>query len=403
MIGDPWAGILRFVLVTGGAALAGYLAVRFLFVLLRARGLLREALDPRAEEPAPEAGDAEVPEPDAQPLTGPVTFDQAVLRHCARPLAWLVPVLAVRLALPAALPPGLARARLDHLLALLAVGAVAWLLVRLVRAAEEVARSRFPVHVRDNLRARRVHTQIEIVRKVLVVIIFVVTAAAVLMTFERFRQIGTGLLASAGLAGLIIGLAAQKTLGNLLAGIQIALTQPIRLDDVVIVEGEWGWIEEITLTYVVVRIWDQRRLVLPIAWFIENPFQNWTRTTAEILGTVFIYADYTVPVGEVRAELERLLEESEYWDGRVRRLHVTEAGRQCVELRCLMSAKDSGTAWELRCEIREKLLDWFRRTHPGALPRVRAELDRLPEGERAGALGPSAAGRGGPDRTADSG
>jgi hypothetical protein len=153
-------------------------------------------------------------------------------------------------------------------------------------------------------------------------------------------------------------------------------------------EGEWGWIEEITLTYVVVRIWDLRRLVLPISWFIENPFQNWTRTEANILGTVFLYADYAVPVGEVRDELGRLVESNPHWDGVVWRLHVTEVTERTVELRCLMSAADSPTAWELRCQVREGLLDWLQRTHPEALPRMRAELDRLPEGERAGALAP---------------
>jgi hypothetical protein len=306
----------------------------------------------------------------------------AILRSCGPPVGLGILLLGAHLALPALLPDPASRAIPAHLLAIALIVTVAWFVVGLIRVGEEAVRDRFRVDVSDNLRARKIHTQAEVIRKILVAVVGIITLGAVLMTFETLRQVGTGLLASAGIAGLILGLAAQRTLGNLLAGIQIALTQPIRLDDVVIVEGEWGRIEEITLTYVVVRIWDLRRMVLPISWFIENPFQNWTRTSASILGTVFLYADYTVPVEEVRQELGRLLEQSPHWDGEVWRLHVTDATPRCVEMRCLMSAVDSGTAWELRCEIREKLLEWLQREHPGALPRVRAELERLPADAR---------------------
>ncbi|MGB2599197.1 MAG: mechanosensitive ion channel domain-containing protein, partial [Candidatus Omnitrophota bacterium] len=202
----------------------------------------------------------------------------------------------------------------------------------------------------------------------------VLTGALVLMTFEKVRQLGTSLLASAGIIGVILGFAAQKTLGNFIAGLQIALAQPIRIDDVVIVEDEWGWIEEITLTYVIVRIWDLRRLVVPISYFIEKPFQNWTRISADILGSVFIYADYTVPVKELRSELTRILEESQHWDKKVNGLQVTNTTAQTVEIRALMSSVDSPTAWNLRCEVREKLLEFLQKRFPECLPRTRVEL-----------------------------
>jgi len=197
------------------------------------------------------------------------------------------------------------------------------------------------------------------------------------MTFERVRHLGTTILASAGIIGIVVGMAAQRTIATFIAGLQIAITQPIRVDDVVIVENEWGRIEEITLTYVVVRIWDLRRLVVPITYFIENPFQNWTRVTADILGTVFIYVDYTVPIDSIRAELHRILKSSEFWDGKVCVLQVTNTSERTVELRALMSAADASTAWTLRCQVREKMVDFIQKNYPDALPKLRAEFNRL--------------------------
>jgi small-conductance mechanosensitive channel len=194
------------------------------------------------------------------------------------------------------------------------------------------------------------------------------------MTFEKVRQLGATLLASAGIVGIIVGIAAQKSIATLFAGIQLAITQPMRIDDVVIVENEWGRIEEITLTYVVVRIWDLRRLIVPITYFLEKPFQNWTRISADILGTVFLYVDYTVPVEAVRTELRRILESSPLWDGQVCVLQVTNATERTVELRALMSAADSSSGWGLRCEVREKLIEFIRQNYPEGLPKVRAEL-----------------------------
>jgi small-conductance mechanosensitive channel len=205
------------------------------------------------------------------------------------------------------------------------------------------------------------------------------TAASMLMVFDSVRQLGTSILASAGVLGIIVGFAAQRSIATVLAGFQIALTQPIRLDDVVIVEGEWGHIEEITLTYVVVLIWDQRRLIVPISQFIERPFQNWTRTSADILGSVFIYTDYTVPVEALRPEIEQMVKVSKDWDGRFWNLQVTDATERTLQLRVLATAADASKAWNLRCELREKLVALLQEKYPQCLPRVRAEL---PAGDR---------------------
>ncbi|MEJ2515942.1 MAG: mechanosensitive ion channel [Gammaproteobacteria bacterium] len=231
----------------------------------------------------------------------------------------------------------------------------------------------------DNLRARKFLTQFRIIRRVLTLIIVVLTGAAILLQFDGFRQFGQGLLASAGIASIVLGFAAQRTLGNLIAGFQIAITQPIRLDDVVVVEGEWGRIEEITLTYVVVKIWDERRLILPISYFLEKPFTNWTRTTSQILGTVYLHVDYTVPIDALRKELDRLLEDEEDWDGRVKEVIAFETRPTTLELRALVSARDSGTAWQLRCKVREGLVSFLQREYPDALPRFRGQVSGFPE------------------------
>jgi small-conductance mechanosensitive channel len=208
-----------------------------------------------------------------------------------------------------------------------------------------------------------------------VVVVCIIALATMLMTFPRIRQLGTTILASAGIIGIVVGMAAQRTIGTFIAGLQIAFTQPIRVDDVVIVENEWGRIEEITLTYVVVKIWDLRRLIVPITYFIEKPFQNWTRVTADILGTVFIYVDHTVPIDAVREELQNILNESELWDKKVCVLQVTNTSERTIELRALVSAADASAAWSLRCEVREKLVNFIRENYPQALPKLRTELE----------------------------
>jgi small-conductance mechanosensitive channel len=316
-------------------------------------------------------------------------LDDSLVRHCRRPTILIFPVIAVYVALPLLreyMDEGFL-AFTDNLLIILLVFSVAWTLIRLLSVGEDLIAHRYDVDVSDNLRARAIHTQFGIIKKIAVVAIGVLALATVMMSFEEFRELVTGILASAGLAGLVIGLAAQKTLGNLLAGIQIAITQPIRLDDVVIVEGEWGRVEEITLTYVVVRIWDLRRLILPISYFLETPFQNWTRVSADILGTVYLHVDYTVPVEEIRAELRRIVEGAKDWDGEVCGVQVTNADARTVEVRALVSAEDASKAWDLRCEVREKLIAFLQERYPDCLPRVRAELGSAEE-TRTGQGGP---------------
>jgi small-conductance mechanosensitive channel len=196
------------------------------------------------------------------------------------------------------------------------------------------------------------------------------------MSFESIRSVGVSVLTSAGIAGIIIGFSAQKAIGTLLAGIQIAFTQPIRLQDAVIVEGEWGWIEEITLTYVVIKVWDKRRLVVPSTYFIETPFQNWTKNSADLLGTVFLYTDYTVPVEKIREELDRLLETTPLWDKQAKVVQVTDATDRSMEIRILVSAKDSPTAFDLRVFIREKLIDFLKENYPESLPKSRVQINK---------------------------
>lgn len=251
-----------------------------------------------------------------------------------------------------------------------------WLAVKIVEILNEAVLNRIRLDKPDNLQERKMATQIRYVKTAAVLLIITVGAALILMSFDSARRVGAGILASAGIIGVALAFAAQKVLGNVLAGFQIAFTQPIRIDDVVIVEGEWGRIEEITMTYVVVRIWDQRRLVLPITYFIETPFQNWTRTSADILGTVFLYTDYTVNVDEIRGELDRILSETELWDGQVKNVLVTNATEKTMELRALMSAKDASTAWALRCHVREKLIKYMQENHPQSLPKARIEVGK---------------------------
>lgn len=253
---------------------------------------------------------------------------------------------------------------------------IAWLIMSLVSIGKILLLRHFDITTKDNLEARKLYTRFSILEKVLFVIIIFIAIATALMNFESIRRIGISLFASAGIAGIIIGFAAQKLIGTFLAGVQLAITQPIRIDDVVIVEGEWGWIEEINLTYVVVRIWDKRRLIVPTTYFIENHFQNWTKVSADILGTVFIYTDYTVPFNDIRAELERLVRESEYWDGQVVNLQITNAKESTVEMRAMMSAKDSSSAWNLRVYVREKLIEYIKNNHPDCLPKSRLIINK---------------------------
>ena len=310
-----------------------------------------------------------------------LVFDGAVLERARGPLRLILPLVAVYIALPfveGALSADL-QTLMEGLLHGATVLAIAWLLVALVMMAEDIIEQRYSMDEADNLQARKITTQVRILRRIAIIVIGVLSLGAILMQYEPFRELGTGILASAGIIGIVIGVAAQRTLGNLIAGIQIAFTQPIRVDDVVIAEGDFGWVEEITLTYVVVRVWDQRRIVVPITQFVEQPFQNWTRTSSELLGTVFLYVDHTVPFDDIRKALGEIVEASEYYDGRVWRLHVTDTSEKTVELRALMSAASAPDLWELRCAVREQLIAHVQERFPDALPRVRAELNEAGE------------------------
>lgn len=246
-----------------------------------------------------------------------------------------------------------------------------WLSIILIRGVKNNILKRYDISKEDNLESRKLHTQISILERVFVFTIVIISIGLILLSFEGIRDIGVGIFASAGVAGIIIGLSAQKVVGALLAGIQIAITQPFRIDDAVLVENEWGWIEEINLTYVVVRIWDKRRLVLPSTYFLEKPFQNWTRNNADIIGSVFLYTDYTVPFEKLRSELTRLLNSTDLWDKKVNVLQVTDSKETAVEIRILVSAKNSPAAWDLRVYIREKMIDFIQINYPDCLPKTR--------------------------------
>lgn len=256
-----------------------------------------------------------------------------------------------------------------------------WLVILTLKILKNRMLRRYDVNTSDNLKARKIYTQFAVLENIIIFIIVILAIGIALMSFEGIRSVGVSVLTSAGIAGIIIGFSAQKAIGTLLAGIQIAFTQPIRLQDAVIVEGEWGWIEEIALTYVVIKIWDKRRLVVPSTYFIDTPFQNWTKNSADILGTVFLYTDYTVPVDSIREELDRLLENNPLWDRQAKVVQVTDATEKTMEIRVLVSAKDSPTAFDLRVHIREKLIDFIKKNYPDSLPKTRIDFNKNPPPE----------------------
>ena len=256
-----------------------------------------------------------------------------------------------------------------------------WLAVGCVYVFQEFMLRRYDLKAENNIRARRIHTQFQLFRRILITFIIVITIGGLLWTFNdpRIWHYGSGLLASAGIASLILATAAKSTASNFLAGLQIAFTEPIRIDDVVVIQGEWGRIEEITSSYVVVRIWDLRRLIVPLTYFIENSFQNWTRESSDILGTSFLYVDYSIPVDELRAELTRIVKNSPLWDGKVCGLQVTNLSERTMELRCLMSSRNSGENFDLRCIVREKMIAHIREHYPDAFPTTRfAAISQVP-------------------------
>ena len=301
-------------------------------------------------------------------------------RRCRASARWLIVAIMTSVSLMAVMIPTVIHAFLAQTVGTLLIAAAAWFLGGIAFVAEDVILGHFDIDNTDNLRARGIYTQTRFLKRAVIADIITVALGMTLMTFETVSNLGTGILASAGIVGIVIGLAAQKSLGTLLAGLQIVFTQPIRLDDVVIVENEWGKIEDITLTYVVVRIWDERRLIMPITHFIEKPFQNWTRVSSQIMGTVFLYTDYAIPVEDLRAELTRFLKDSPLWDRRANSLVVTNAKEYTLEVRALMSASDASKLWDLRCLVRERLVDYVQRAHPGCLPRFRADFTQDEDG-----------------------
>jgi hypothetical protein len=296
-------------------------------------------------------------------------------RTAHRPFQATVLVYAVQQALRSGVGDFAGRDAVLHVLVLGVIAAAAWLVGALLLVLEDVALARWRTDVPDNLKARRVRTQVVMLRRVTVAAIVVVTFGVMLMTFPGVRALGASLLASAGIISVIAAVAAQSTLGNLIAGLQLAFSDAVRVDDVVVVENEWGRIEELTLTYVAVQIWDDRRLILPTSYFTTKPFQNWTRTGSAVLGTAELDVDWSVPVEELRTELRLVCEGSDLWDGRVCVLQVTEAIGGMIRLRALVSAQDAGALWDLRCLVRERLVAWVWENRPGALPRLRADTD----------------------------
>jgi len=299
-----------------------------------------------------------------------------VVQVVAVPAAVALPLLFLSMAVQATPLSGKWMAWIQHALAIGGILCLTWLVVRAVGAVERRILRDHPIDVADNLTARRVQTQTRVVSGVVKGALILVGVGMVLMTFPAIRQIGTTLLASAGIIGLVAGIAAKPVFGNLIAGLQIAITQPIRLDDVVIVEGEWGRVEEITSAFVVVRIWDQRRLIVPLQWFIENPFENWTHTNAELLGTTFLWLDYRTPMDAVRAELTRICATDDRWDGRVCVVQVTETDQSTQQVRLLVSARNAGDLFDLRCAVRERMIGYLNDQHPQSLPRLRVDLTR---------------------------
>jgi small-conductance mechanosensitive channel len=299
----------------------------------------------------------------------------AVARAIRAPARALLPLLALSVVWQGAPGdlPGLPM--VERVTGMLTIAAVTWLLMRAVGGYGNAVIEAHPVTVADNLEARRIQTQTRVLTRTVSSLIALAGIALALMSIPTVRQIGASLLASAGVIGLIAGFAARPVLGNMIAGLQIGLTQPIRIDDVVIVEGEWGVIEEIGSAFVVVRIWDERRLVVPLQYWVEKPFQNWTRKSAQLVGTVSLWVDYRMPLAPLREALQTACESSSDWDRRLALLQVTEAGERAMQVRCLVTAADAGKAWDLRCHVREHLVNFVQQRYPAYLPQLRLAPD----------------------------
>jgi len=295
-----------------------------------------------------------------------------LLKRTSGPAQLALCLVAVAFVLPFAPLEDPWRSELTHGLAVAVIGLIGWISIRAVDIAAARYLQRFRLDSEDNLLARKHVTQVRVFKRVLDTLVIIFAASTALMTFESVRQYGVSLFASAGAAGLIIGLAARPLLGNLIAGVQIAITQPIRIEDAVIIENEWGWIEDIASTYVVIRLWDWRRMVVPLSYFIERPFQNWTRDAQSLIGAIILHVDFGADVPRIRRKLEQVARASRLWDGEVVNLQVIDTHPRSIELRAVVSARNAPQSWDLRCEIREKLLAFIRDEMPEAFPRDRS-------------------------------
>jgi small-conductance mechanosensitive channel len=303
--------------------------------------------------------------------TDSYSFFRSMIHYLARPLTVWLPLLFLKIAVPAmAVAPEWER-RIEKLLDISLIISFAWLLINMVNVGRAYAYHRYDITRKDNIYERKVRTQLQVIQRILSGAIIFVAIAFVLLSFEGIKKIGAGLLTGVGIGGIVVGFAAQRSLGNLLAGLHIAFTQPIRIDDVIIVEGQFGNVEEITLSYVVVRIWDNRRLILPLTYFLEKPFENWTRKEADLLTTVFIYTDYTIPVEAIRKELSRLLDANPAWNKKVGTLVVSDATEHALQLRALISASNSGNASDLQYYVREGLISFIQQNYAASLPLTR--------------------------------
>jgi small-conductance mechanosensitive channel len=300
-------------------------------------------------------------------------FLRTILAATKGPARLGLVLIAVTLVLPATSLTSSTAEMIARLLALATICLTGWIVLTVLHIAADLYLLRFRIDIEDNLLARKHVTQVRVLERILDVVIILITVGFALMTFEAVRQFGVTIFASAGVAGIVAGLAARPVLTNFLAGVQLAIAQPIRIDDAVIVENEWGNVEEITFSYVVVKLWDWRRMVLPLSYFIEKPFQNWTRTGGELIGSVYLYLDHTAPVETIRQKLTEIASQSKLWNGKVVNLQVSDCKETTIELRALVSANTASATWDLRCEVREKLLDYVQREHPNALPHRRYE------------------------------
>jgi small-conductance mechanosensitive channel len=302
------------------------------------------------------------------------TIPPMVVARCEGPSGALIILFVLGLVLPFCPFTDARSSLIGHLLLAASVLVVGWSVINTMDLFADLYLTRVRTDVEDNLLARKHLTQIGILRGAMRTLIVMLTLGFALMTSAAVRQYGVSLFASAGAAGIVVGLAARPLLSNLLAGIQIAITQPIRLEDAVVVDGEWGWIERIGSTYVVIRIWDLRRLIVPLSYFITQPFQNWTHQSADLMGSVMLNVDYSVPVDAVRAQLQALVKDNPKWDGKVAGVQVTDLPENMVQLRLLVSARGSGLLFDLRCDVREGIIAWLMQEYPGSLPRQRTEV-----------------------------